>query len=118
MVLNACLRIVRLQNPVRFRADGPTCGNFRWLDQPFNPGSDPQLADDPSCRHLRTTGVSRNPEARRRRDEELAVHPREKRRGPIVRRLALESEIFAAGSKVGIDEDIGNLRLFRLLGIL
>ncbi|CAN0357557.1 unnamed protein product, partial [Ectocarpus sp. 6 AP-2014] len=75
MVLNWRPRIVRLQNPVRIRADGATSGNVRWLSRPFRPGSEPQLADDPSCGDLRTAGVSQNPEARRRRDRGLAVHP-------------------------------------------
>ncbi|CBJ30903.1 hypothetical protein Esi_0221_0028 [Ectocarpus siliculosus] len=116
MVVNWLPRIVRLQNPVRIRADGATSGNVRWLSRPLRPGSEPQLADDPSCGDLRTASVSQNPEARRRRDGGLAVHPREVE---PVRRLALESEIFAAGSIVGIDADIGHLRLFlRLLDIL
>ncbi|CAM9143120.1 unnamed protein product [Ectocarpus sp. 8 AP-2014] len=108
MVLNWCPRIFRrLQNPVRIRAEGATTGNVRWLNRPFRPasGSERQLADDLSSGHLRNAGVSQNPEARRRRDGGLAVHPREVRweRG---RRLALDTrgwrEIFAAGSIVGI----------------
>ncbi|CAM9154359.1 unnamed protein product [Ectocarpus sp. 12 AP-2014] len=119
MVLTWCLRI-RLQNPVRIRADGATSGNVRWLNRPFNPGSEAQLADDASCGHLRTAGVSQNPLRKRialmQRDGGLAVHPREVE---PVRRLALESEISAAGSTVGIDADIGHLRhFFRLLDIL
>ncbi|CAM9908467.1 unnamed protein product [Ectocarpus sp. 13 AM-2016] len=115
MVLTWCLRI-RLQNTVQMRSDGATSGNVRWLNQPFTPGSEAQLADDASCGHLRTAGVSQYPEARRQRDGGLAVHPREVE---PVRRLALESEISAAGSTVGIDADIGHIRhFFWLLDIL